>query len=105
MNWLKRVRGLSALFCAFLMIVSVLFTWRLDVKRVFAEEIGQNSDSFVYFYNNEKWRNVGAYIYGDKGELLGGWGSSEAETADELGDDWLKVGVSEEPPYSIIFYN
>lgn len=59
----------------------------------------------IYFLNSEGWAEVGAYIYGDKGEVLGGWGSTVAEPADELGGDWVKVGVSELPPYSIIFFN
>lgn len=61
--------------------------------------------SYVYFLNSGKWEKVGAYVYGDKGEILGGWGSTTAEPADELGGNWYKVEVSELPPYSIIFYN
>ena len=59
----------------------------------------------VYFLNSNHWQSTGAYIYGDKGELLGGWGSTYAEYADELGGDWVKVSPSERPPFSIIFYN
>lgn len=59
----------------------------------------------IYFLNSKGWEEVGAYVYGDKGEILGGWGSTKAESADELGGDWLKVSVSEVPPYSIIFFN
>jgi len=59
----------------------------------------------VYFLNSENWARVGAYIYGDKGELLGRWGSTFAEKDEELGGNWMKVGVSALPPYSIIFYN
>lgn len=59
----------------------------------------------VYFLNSNHWNSTGAYIYGDKGELLGGWGSTTAEAADELGDDWQKVMVPDVPPFNIIFYN
>ena len=62
-------------------------------------------DASIYFLNAAKWKNVGAYVYGDKGEVLGGWGSTAATPADALGGDWMKVAASELPPYSIIFYN
>ncbi len=105
MNWSKVFYRLSAIVCTFLMLFSVLFTGRSNVITVYAEEGGHDPNSYVYFFNSGKWQEVGAYIYGDKGELLGGWGSTKAESADEIGEDWVKVGVSEEPPYSIIFYN
>ncbi len=59
----------------------------------------------MYFYNVNHWSEVGAYIYGDKGELLGGWGNTTAFDASEIGEDWVKVAVSEVPPFNIIFYN
>ena len=72
-----------------------------DFTALQAEAAGTN----VYFLNSGGWSGVGAYIYGDKGELLGGWGTTTAEEATELGGDWMKVTVSEAPPYSITFYN
>lgn len=59
----------------------------------------------LYFLNSEGWNVVGAYIYGDKGELLGAWGNTTAVAAPEIGENWMKVAVSAEPPYSVIFYN
>lgn len=59
----------------------------------------------VYFLNSNGWETVGAYVYGDKGELLGSWGSTDAVPAPELGGDWMKVTVTALPPYSVIFYN
>lgn len=61
--------------------------------------------TYIYFLNSQKWETVGAYIYGDKGELLGGWGTTIAEQANELGEDWVKVGVTDVPPFNIIFFN
>lgn len=69
-------------------------------------EMGITSDaSMVYFYNGQKWAGVGAYIYGDKGELLGGWGNASASSAPEMGENWMKIAVPGTPAYSIIFYN
>lgn len=85
--------------------VILLFFSTIVLANNFSIISNAEGNSYVYFYNSNHWQDVGAYIYGDKGELLGGWGSTVAETADELGEDWLTVGVSEEPPYNIIFYN
>ncbi|MBQ9886740.1 MAG: starch-binding protein, partial [Lachnospiraceae bacterium] len=70
-----------------------------------AAGIAKAAEDYVYFLNSEGWSEVGAYVYGDKGEVLGGWGSTTAVAAEELGGNWLKVAVSEVPPYSIIFFN
>ncbi len=70
-------------------------------------EMPQDADEGypIYFLNSNHWESTGSYIYGDKGELLGGWGSTFATYADELGGDWVNVTPAEKPPYSIIFYN
>lgn len=67
--------------------------------------MGVVSGNWLYFLNVDQWPEVGAYIYGDKGELLGGWGTTTAVAATELGGDWMKVEVSDVPPYSAIFFN
>lgn len=59
----------------------------------------------LYFLNTGGWQSVGAYIYGEKGELLGSWPGAVAESAPELGESWVKVSVSDAPAYSVIFFN
>ncbi|WP_051226540.1 starch-binding protein [Butyrivibrio sp. MC2013] len=93
---------------AFVLLLTVLLAFALPATSdVNAESLGDTKApaSSIYFYNAGNWGSVGAYIYGDKGELLGGWGNTTAAAASELGDKWLKVEVGELPPFSIIFYN
>ena len=94
---MKRFQKMLACLLAFGMILSLL-----PVQAWAADETGEN---YIYFLNSAKWETIGAYVYGDKGELLGGWGSTTAEAAPEVGENWVKVAVSELPPFSIIFYN
>lgn len=60
----------------------------------------------VYFLNSAKWDEVGAYVYNSTPtEALGSWGISFAESASELGEDWMKAEVPAQAPFNIIFYN
>lgn len=60
----------------------------------------------VYFLNSAKWEEVGAYVYNSTPtEALGSWGTSFAESASELGEDWMKAEVPAQAPFNIIFYN
>ena len=94
---MKRFQKMLACLLAFGMILSLL-----PVQAWAADETGEN---YIYFLNSAKWETIGAYVYGDKGELLGGWGSTTAEAAPEVGENWVKVAVSELPPFSIVFYD
>ena len=94
---MKRFQKMLACLLAFGMILSLL-----PVQAWAADETGEN---YIYFLNSAKWETIGAYVYGDKGELLGGWGSATAGAAPEAGENWVKVAVSELPPFSIVFYN
>lgn len=57
----------------------------------------------VYYYNTEGWSDVGAYVYGDCGEVLGSWPGTDTQSAD-IGSNWLKISVPAEPPFNIIFH-
>jgi len=71
-----------------------------DVQTVKAEE-----PTTMYFLNSQNWSQVGAYVYGDKGELLGAWPGVDAVEAEELGTGWVKVELSDTPSFNIIFFN
>ena len=98
----KKMKRLITWVLAICMMLSCMVTGDYGAIQAHAEETKSN----IYFLNTGKWNNVGAYIYGDKGYLLGEFiNDTPVVSATELGGDWMKVEVSEEPPYSIIFYN
>ena len=59
----------------------------------------------VYFLNSESWETVGAHAWNASGDLTGGWGTTTATAAEELGSDWVKATVPAAPPFSIIIFN
>lgn len=83
-----------------LMLCMISSVWSMDIKTVHAEE-----PVTMYFLNSQGWSQVGTYIYGDKGELLGAWPGADAEAADELGPDWVKTQIPDSPSFNIIFFN
>ncbi len=66
----------------------------------------EQENTRIYFYNSEGYEAVSAYIWGDCGELLGGWPGTEA-TQDGTTNWWyIDVPVdTEETPVNIIFNN
>lgn len=96
----KGIKRLIAYVCAVCMLVAGLFVTDCSTIQVKAAE-----NTTIYFLNSDEWAEVGAYIYGEQGELLGGWGTTTAEPATELGGNWMKVTATGTPPCSIIFYN
>ncbi len=82
-------RAVSFLCAALLLLSTIVFSNQFSIVSK-AEE-----NTYVYFYNVNHWSEVGAYIYGDKGELLRGWGNTTASDASEIGEYWVKVTVSE----------
>ena len=67
--------------------------------------VGMDTETVVYFLNNNNWEDVGAYVYG-QGEPLGGWPGETPESAeDEIGEGWMKVVVPANPPFNVIFSN
>lgn len=66
---------------------------------------GITSETTVYFLNNLDWAEVGAYVYGNPGQALGGWPGKIAEPATELGGKWLKITVPSKPKFNIIFFD
>ncbi len=65
--------------------------------------VGIIKETVVYFLNNKDWANVGCYTYGP--ETFGGWPGVTPDAATELGEKWMKVTVTAEPPFSIIFFD
>jgi hypothetical protein len=105
------MKRLFAMMLALILFFNLGTLAGFDAGRVFAAEeaetqLEEEDEGYpIYFLNSNHWNRIGSYIYGDKGELLGGWGSTFADEADELGGDWVRVTPAEKPPYSIIFYN
>ncbi|MFU8792526.1 MAG: carbohydrate binding domain-containing protein [Acholeplasmataceae bacterium] len=54
----------------------------------------------VYFYNNVAWTNLSAYVFGDAGEVFGGW-PGVAATQDGT-SDWYYVDVPLDPTVTVI---
>lgn len=72
-------------------------------KKLAESAAGVSSNTVVYYYNSEGWSDVGAYVYGDCGEVLGGWPGQDTQSAG-IGDKWLKISVPAEAPFNIIFH-
>lgn len=83
----------------------LVFGMMLSLLPIHARAGDEPNKGYIYFLNSGGWETVGAYVYGDKGELLGGWGNTTAAAAPEVGENWVKVAVSELPPFNIILYN
>lgn len=82
------------------MCMLLVSMWAMDVEIVKAEE-----PMTMYFLNSQNWSQVGAYVYGGKGELLGAWPGVDTVEAEELGSGWVKVELSDSPSFNIIFFN
>lgn len=86
---------------ALLLCICMLATTAAGVMHALAA----GDSTTVYFLNSQQWAEVGVYVYGDQGELMGGWPGQNATAAEELGGDWMKIEVPGPTPFSIIFFN
>ena len=60
--------------------------------------------TFIWFYNNQDLENLHAYVFGDAGELLGGWPGTSAQQDDDPNWYYVEVGVDPDvTPFTIIF--
>lgn len=63
----------------------------------------------MYFLNNKDWSSIGAYIWGDCGDILGSWDEARmndtVQDAPELGEKWKKILIPEKGNYNLIVFN
>jgi hypothetical protein len=57
----------------------------------------------VWFYNSAGWGNVSAYVWGEQGEVLGGWPGVPAEQNGE--SLWWSILINADTPFNLIFNN
>ncbi len=54
------------------------------------EEVEPTKTYTFYFYNAKGWSKIGIHIWGDIGNITGGWNTSFMEKDTELGGNWYK---------------
>ena len=59
----------------------------------------------VYFYNNLEWANVSAYVFGDAGEVFGGWPGTLALQDDDTSWYYVEVGLDPDVTVFTIIFN